>query len=163
MSKNDDNVQFSEADDGIEKIEYTFGITFDKIQTLFENVELSDQKDDLIDNIIKLEQTYTSFLESAKKANELKVEQVSQDHTKKIASQMDKMKKDLELKQKVLDVEVVKNIDKHNALRDEFLTKIEKIYFDSKDVLLNKAISIVAEYLDINLGNGTINGGENKK
>ncbi len=140
-----------QMDNEAPKIEYTIGISMERIQEIFESIPISSKKEDLVLNIKKIEDVYTFLLNSAKAVNENRYNEISDKESKRVTEELEKMQKQIEKKNKLLEEEVANNIKMHNELRDKHLAEIQKIYQDSKENLLNEAILMVSKYLHINL------------
>lgn len=145
------NNEFFEFEAEPVKMEYFVGITQEKIQEIFDSIPLSRKKEDLVLNIKKLEDVYDLLLEQAKKINEQRVNAIREEEERKISIHFEHLQRSTELKNKILEEEVANNIKMHNNLKNKHLAEIQRIYQESKDDLLNQAILLVSNYLNITI------------
>jgi flagellar motility protein MotE (MotC chaperone) len=133
------------------QIEYTIGMSIQKIQEIFESIPISPRKEDLILNIKKLEDVYNFLLNRATTVNENLYNEISEKESKRLTEELERLQKEMEKKTRLLEEEVSNNIKMHNDLRNKHLAEIQKIYQQSKDNLLSEAIMMVSKYLNITL------------
>lgn len=133
------------------EIEYTIGMSIDKIQEIFDSIPISPRKENLVLNIKKLEYVYNFLLNRAIKVNENLYSEISEKESKRISEELERLQQEFNKKNLLLEEEVANNIKMHNELRNKHLAEIKKIYQQRKDDLLTEAIMMVSKYLNITL------------